>query len=93
MCAMWTVLSGVRTARTALWAVQATVALAIGAATGYAAVRLVTDTYYVAGLLRGAASCFATVIAVCALSDRCFGRRCDTFVTARAEGDMGVRPL
>ncbi|MEV0666756.1 hypothetical protein ACIBI3_31665 [Actinomadura luteofluorescens] len=93
VCALRNVLSGVGRARIALWAVQAAVALLTGAATGYTAVRLVTDTYYEAGLLRGAASCFAAVIAVCALSDRCFGRRCDTFESARAEGDMGIRPL
>ncbi|MGW3768631.1 hypothetical protein [Actinomadura verrucosospora] len=92
VCALRKALSGVGTAGIALWAVQVAVALLAGAAVGYATVRLVTDTYYEAGLLRGAASCFAAVIVVCALSDRYFGRRCDTFGTARAGRDMGVRP-
>lgn len=85
VCALRNAFTGAGTARIAFWAVQTAVALLAGAATGYAAVRLATDTYYEAGLLRGAASCFAVVIAVCALSDRCFGRPCDTFGAARAE--------
>lgn len=58
------------TTRRLLWAGQVAVALLAGAVTGYAAVRLVNDTYYEAGLLRGAALCFVVVIAVCALTDR-----------------------
>lgn len=69
VCALRDVLTGVARTRIALWAVQALVALFAGAATGYAAVRLVTDTYYEAGLLRGAAIGFAVVIAVAAFTD------------------------
>jgi hypothetical protein len=88
--ALRSALTGAGAARVALWAVQAVVALLAGAAAGYAAVRLVTDAYYEAGLLRGAVSCFAVVIAVCALTDRVladrlFSRRCDTSGTMRAE--------
>ncbi len=63
-------LAGAGTARIALWAAQGTTALAFGGVVGCAAVRLVTDRYYEAGLLRGAAAFFAVVVAVCALSDR-----------------------
>ncbi|MEO3825000.1 hypothetical protein [Actinomadura sp. B10D3] len=70
VCALRDSLAGEARTRIALWAVQALVALFAGAATCYAAVRLVTDTYYEAGLLRGAAAGFAVVIAVAALTDR-----------------------
>lgn len=68
-------LSGVGSARIALWAAQGAGALAIGGVVGYAAVRLVTDEYYEAGLLRGAGASFAVVVAVCALTDRWLARR------------------
>ncbi|MCP9954220.1 hypothetical protein [Actinomadura madurae] len=70
VCALRDALAGEARTRIALWAVQALVAVFAGAATGYAAVRLVTDTYYEAGLLRGAATSFAVVIAVAAVTDR-----------------------
>ncbi|MES9542646.1 MULTISPECIES: hypothetical protein [unclassified Actinomadura] len=88
--ALRSTLTGAGATRIALWAVQAAVALLAGAAAGYAAVRLVADTYYEAGLLRGAVSCFAVVVTVCALTDRVltdrfFRRRCDTSGTTCAE--------
>ncbi|WP_433477681.1 hypothetical protein ACQPZP_11870 [Spirillospora sp. CA-142024] len=70
VCGLRDALAGLEPMRIGLWAVQATVAFLAGAVTGYAAVSLVTDTYYEAGLLRGAATCFAVVITVCALTDR-----------------------
>ncbi|HEY8479049.1 MAG TPA: hypothetical protein VIL71_04370, partial [Spirillospora sp.] len=69
-CALRATLAGVGGRRVVLWAAQAAVALTAGAAAGYAAVLMVTDTYYEAGLLRGAGACFAVVVAVCALTDR-----------------------
>jgi hypothetical protein len=69
-CALRDTLSGLGPARIALWAVQAAVALLAGATAAYTALSLVTDTYYEAGLLRGAAIGFAVVIAVAALTDR-----------------------
>jgi len=74
-CALRECLSGAGTARIALWAAQGATALALGGAVGYAAVRLVTDEYYEAGLLRGAAAFLAVVVAVCAVSDRWLARR------------------
>ncbi|MQY03265.1 hypothetical protein ACRB68_13070 [Actinomadura sp. RB68] len=41
-----------------------TLAAVVGAAAAYASVRLVTDAYYEAGLLRGLAAGFAAVVAV-----------------------------
>lgn len=68
-------LSGVGATRIALWAAQTAVALLTGAAAGYAALRLVTDTYYEAGLLRAAGIAFAVVVVVCAATDRWLTRR------------------
>ncbi|WP_344267389.1 hypothetical protein [Actinomadura napierensis] len=68
-------LSGAGTRRTVLWAVQIALALLTGGAAGVAAVLLVTDTYYEAGVLRAAALCFAVAVAVCALTDRWIDRR------------------
>ncbi|MFV2175714.1 hypothetical protein ACFHW2_35005 [Actinomadura sp. LOL_016] len=66
-------LSGAGRSRTLLWCGQAFAALLAGGLAGYAAVRAVTDVYYEAGLLRGAAVCFAVAVAVCALTDRLIG--------------------
>ncbi|MFD0904144.1 hypothetical protein, partial [Actinomadura sediminis] len=52
------------------WCGQASAALAAGGLAGYAAVRAVTDVYYEAGLLRGAAVCLVAAVAVCAATDR-----------------------
>ncbi|MFA1544682.1 hypothetical protein [Actinomadura chokoriensis] len=68
-------LAGAGTARIALWAAQGVTALAVGAVVGYAAVRMVTDKYYEAGLLRGAGTGFAAVVAICAVTDRWLARR------------------
>lgn len=68
-------LAGAGARRTVLWAAQVAAALVAGGAAGFAAVRLVSDTYYEAGLLRGAGVCFAVAVAVCALTDRWIGRR------------------
>lgn len=93
-CALKETLAGAGTKRIVLWAAQAVAALSVGGAAGYAAVLLVTDTYYEAGLLRGAAVCFALVVTVCALTDRwCDPVVCDTATAVRAEGDVGVRPM
>lgn len=70
VCALRSALAGAGAGRVAVWAAQAAAALAAGGAAGAAAVLLVTDTYYEAGLLRGAGACFAVVVAVCALTDR-----------------------
>ncbi|MFI0411421.1 hypothetical protein [Actinomadura sp. 3N508] len=70
VCALREELAGAQAKRIALWAVQACAALFAAGVTGYLAVNLVTDTYYEAGLLRGAGVSFAVVIAVCAWSDR-----------------------
>jgi hypothetical protein len=86
------VLAGLGRARLALWAVQAAVALLAGGAAGYAAVRMMTDQYYEAGLLRGVCVCFAVIVAVCALTDRRLGG-CDTSGRAGAEPDVSVRPM
>ncbi len=80
-CALRSALAGAGATRIAFWALQVAAALLAGAAAGYAAVHLVTDAYYEAGLLRGAVSCFAVAIAVCALSDRFFVRWRDTSET------------
>lgn len=74
-CALREGLAGAATSRIAFWAAQIAVALFAGGAAGYAAVRLMTDTYYEAGLLRGAGTCFAVVITVCALTDHWLARR------------------
>ncbi|RSN55766.1 hypothetical protein [Actinomadura sp. WAC 06369] len=63
-------LAGAGPRRTLLWCGQASAALAAGGLAGFAAVRAVTDVYYEAGLLRGAAVCFGTAVAVCAVTDR-----------------------
>ncbi|MBO2458892.1 hypothetical protein [Actinomadura violacea] len=68
-------LAGAGTRRTILWALQIAAALPAGGAAGVAAVWLVTDTYYEAGVLRAAALCFAVAVAVCALTDRWIDRR------------------
>jgi hypothetical protein len=68
-------LSGTGTARTAVWAAQTVAALLAGAAAGYAALQLVTDAYYEAGLLRAAGAAFAVAVAVCAATDRWLARR------------------
>ncbi|TDD82181.1 hypothetical protein E1293_17190 [Actinomadura darangshiensis] len=82
-CTLREVLGDAGTTRRLLWAGQVVVALLAGAVTGYAAVRLVADTYYEAGLLRGAALCFAVVVGVCALTDRRL---------PRGRGDSGLPP-
>ncbi|MFG2090239.1 hypothetical protein [Spirillospora sp. NPDC048823] len=89
VCSLRETLAGVGTRRIVLWAAQAVAALSAGGAAGYAAVLVVKDTYYEAGLLRGAGVCFAVVAAVCALTDRW----CDIPETVRAEGDVGARPM
>ncbi|TDC57576.1 hypothetical protein E1281_04485 [Actinomadura sp. KC345] len=89
VCALRDALAGAGTRRIALWAVQAVAALAAGGAAGSAAVLLVTDAYYEAGLLRGAGVCLAAMVAVCALTDRW----CDTPVAVGAGGGKGVRPM
>ncbi|QFG25212.1 hypothetical protein [Actinomadura sp. WMMB 499] len=66
-------LSGATRNRTLLWCGQASAAVLAGGLAGYAAVRAVTDLYYEAGLLRGAAVSFAVAVAVCALTDRLIG--------------------
>ncbi|MEV5827911.1 hypothetical protein AB0L25_20305 [Spirillospora sp. NPDC052242] len=63
-------LAGAGPRRTLLWCGQAAAALVAGGLAGYAAVRAVTDVHYEAGLLRGAAVCFVTAVAVCAVTDR-----------------------
>jgi hypothetical protein len=68
-------LPGTGTARIAAWAAQTAVALLAGAAAGYAALQMVTDTYYEAGLLRAAGAAFAAAVAVCAVTDRWLARR------------------
>jgi Na+-transporting NADH:ubiquinone oxidoreductase subunit NqrE len=68
-------LAGAGTRRTVLWGVQIAGALLAGGAVGAAAVLLVTDTYYEAGVLRAAALCFAVAVGVCALTDRWIDRR------------------
>jgi hypothetical protein len=75
VCALREALAGVATNRVVLWAVQVVMALLAGGVAGYAAVRLVTDTYYEAGLLRGAGLCVAAAVAVCALTDWWIDRR------------------
>ncbi|NVI89418.1 hypothetical protein [Actinomadura sp. BRA 177] len=72
-CALREALADLRRSRLALWAVQAAVALLVGGAAGYAAVRMMTDQYYEAGLLRGVSVCFAVIVAVCALTDHWLG--------------------
>lgn len=84
-CALRDALAGEGRGRTALWAGQMVAALSVGGAAGYAAVLLVTDTYYEAGLLRGAGVSFAAVVAVCALTDRWISRVSDVSETVRAE--------
>ncbi|MEU5992630.1 hypothetical protein ABZ806_26985 [Spirillospora sp. NPDC047418] len=74
-CALRETLSGTGTARMAVWAAQTAAALLVGAAAGYAALQLVTDTYYEAGLLRAAGTAFAVAVAVCAVTDRWLARR------------------
>ncbi|MEU8342256.1 hypothetical protein SAMN05443665_102397 [Actinomadura meyerae] len=71
-------LSGVGAGRVALWAGQVATALLAAAAAGFAALRLVTDTYYEAGLLRAAGIAFAVAVAVCAATDRWLTRRSET---------------
>ncbi|RKS71659.1 hypothetical protein BZB76_4466 [Actinomadura pelletieri DSM 43383] len=95
VCALQETLAGVSKRRIALFAVQAAVALFVGGAAGFVATRLVTDTYYEAGLLRAASVCFAAAIATCALTDHWIGRtrRCDTSEDVCAERDVGVRPM
>jgi hypothetical protein len=68
-------LAGTAAPRIALWTAQAAAALLAGGAAGYAAVRLVTDAYYEAGLLRGAGASFAVAVATCALTDLWIARR------------------
>lgn len=68
-------LAGAGRRRTILWAAQIAAASLTGGAAGTAAVLLVTDTYYEAGVLRAAALCFAVAVAVCALTDRWIDRR------------------
>ncbi|WP_396447355.1 hypothetical protein [Actinomadura sp.] len=101
-CALREALFGLGRARLALWAAQALLALLAGGAAGYAALRLLTDEYYEAGLLRGLSVCFAVIIAVCAVSDHWLARRsgtaaqasrCDAPGSGGAEGSVGVRPV
>jgi hypothetical protein len=73
-------LSGVGAGRVALWAGQVATALLAAAAAGFAALRLVTDTYYEAGLLRAAGVAFVVAVAVCAATDRWLARRSEAAV-------------
>jgi hypothetical protein len=68
-------LGGSGAPRVALWTGQMALAAVTGGVLGAAAVWLVTDTYYEAGLLRGAAVAFAAAVAVCAVTDRWIGAR------------------
>ncbi|MFI0355586.1 hypothetical protein [Actinomadura sp. 9N407] len=63
------------TRRIVAWCGQMAVAVVVGGLLGYAAVRLVTDTYYEAGLLRGVAVFFVAVVGICAVSDRWIAER------------------
>ncbi|XVQ12990.1 hypothetical protein ACQP1W_10670 [Spirillospora sp. CA-255316] len=78
-------LGGSGTPRVVLWAGQMALAAVVGGVLGAAAVRLVTDAYYEAGLLRGAAVAFAAAVAVCAATDRWIGERSE----GRSEGSQG----
>jgi hypothetical protein len=70
-------LGGCTARRVLAWMGQMAAALAAGGALGFAAVWLITDTYYEAGLLRGAAVSFAVVVAVAALTDHWLDGRPD----------------